>query len=293
MSWPTYPERDYQQRQKFGLYLEPLEKTHAWGLRVHGVGTFESRGSDMSHKGRVMSEYALVLVREGSGFLMDKDGAKTPLNAGDILMIVPGWWHLYNPDHEQGWTTSWVIFDGPVVKNLQTAGEISPGIIASSIGDSGLQALGALIDGMVTLAGERADTPQLQARLASELLGLLARISDWKGQQSHVACNRQLIETIEYVENHYPEEIDFDALLHRSKMSSTHFRRQFKKATGDGPQSYQKRLRIRLAKELLRHSNLSVAEIGMQVGYDKGAYFSRVFSKHVGVSPSAWRTSGG
>jgi len=293
MSWPSYPERDYQQRKKFGLYLEPQEKSHAWGLRVHGVGSFTSRGRDMPLRGRVMQDYALVLVREGSGFLLDKDGKQTALMAGDVLMMVPGWWHLYNPDRKSGWTTSWVIFDGSVADSLQAAGEIFPGVIASDIGEAGLQALGALLDGMISLAGERAETAYLQARLASELLGLLSRISDWKGQQAHVANNHQLAEAIEYVETHYPDEIDFEALLTRSEMSSTHFRRLFKKATGDGPQSYQKRLRIRLAKELLRHSDLSVAEIGMKVGYNKGAYFSRVFSKRVGVSPSDWRASGG
>ena len=102
----------------------------------------------------------------------------------------------------------------------------------------------------------------------------------------------ELSDAIKYVEEHYPEEIDFDALLEKTGMSSTHFRRQFKRATGAGPQTYQQRLRVRLAKELLRHSSLSVAEVGARVGYGNAAYFSRVFNSRVGMAPTAWRSSG-
>ena len=292
MSWPNYPEREYEQRKKFGVYLEPQGEARAWGLRVHGVGNFSSRSRDMSSVGRVLDHYALVLVREGRGVLIDEEGRKTPLATGDVLAVVPGWWHLYNPEPKTGWTTAWVIFDGPVANSLREAGDLFPGVIASSVGEAGLKALGAIMDGMVSLAVERSDTLHLQARLAGDLLGLLSRIADWRGQQARGASSHLIVEAIDYVEKHYHEELDFDAMLERSKMSSTHFRRQFKKATGDGPQAYQKRLRIRLAKELLRHSDLSVSEIGEKVGYEKAAYFSRVFTKRVGVSPSAWRSSG-
>ena len=292
MSWPSYPERDYQQRKKFGLYLEPSEEARAWGLRVHGVGSFTSQGRDMSSRGRVMDVYALVLVREGSGCLIDEDRAKTPLKAGDVLAVVPGWWHLYNPDKKIGWTTSWVIFDGPVAKSLHAAEQIVPGVLASNVGDSGLSALGAIMDGMIGFASERADTLQAQARLAADLLGLLARLSDWSKQQVQGERVNLIVEAVSYVEESYLEEVDFDALVLRSGVSATHFRRQFKKLTGDGPQTYQKRLRIRLAKELLRHSDLTVAEVGERVGYSKPAYFSRVFNSRVGISPSVWRGAG-
>ena len=292
MSWPSYPERAYQQRKKFGLYLEPRDELRAWGLRVHGVGSFRSRAHDMSSVGRVMDVYALVLVREGFGFLIDKDGAKTSLKAGDVLAVVPGWWHLYNPDQKAGWTTAWVIFDGPVAESLEAAGEIYPGVIASDVGESGLQALGAMMDGMIALATERADSPQVQARLAAEVFGLLARVSDWRREQALGGRMNMISESVAYVESHYMNDIDFDALLEDSAMSKTHFRRQFKRVAGDGPQTYQKRLRMRLAKELLRHSELSVSEVGERVGYSKASYFSRIFSNHVGVSPIVWRKSG-
>jgi len=293
MSWPSYPDRDYQQRKKFGLYLEPSKASFAWGVRVHGVESFESRANDMSAAGRVLNVYALVLVQKGCGLLVSQDGKTTKLKEGDVLMVVPGWWHLYNPDKKAGWTTSWVIFDGPVAETLEAEGEIVSGVIASDIGEIGLKSLGAIIDGMVSLVLDRSETLYLHARLAAEMLSLLARIFDWRGQQSYGGSCLQVDEAIHYVEAHFSEEIDFDVLRDRLGMSPTHFRRLFKKATGEGPQTYQKRLRVRLAKELLRHTQISISEVAMRVGYPKNAYFSRVFSQRVGMSPSVWRASGG
>ncbi|NWK54959.1 helix-turn-helix transcriptional regulator [Verrucomicrobiaceae bacterium N1E253] len=292
MSWPSYPERNFERRQKFGFYLSPREDAHPWGLRIHGLGSFTSQIDDIPVAGRVLDVYALVMVRAGGGFLRNADGQEFELYAGDVVAIVPGWWHLYNPNQTSGWTTAWVLFDGPVADSLHTAEELMPGILASGVGELGVQSLGAIVDGMIGMAMNRPDSIELQARLAGELLGLLARVKDWRGHQARGAGRAPMADAIEYVEEHYTETIDFDRLLELSGMSSTHFRRQFKKITGDSPQTYQQRLRIRLAKELLRHSDLSIAEVGLKVGYESPAYFSRVFSKRVGMSASAWSCSG-
>ncbi|MCP5537998.1 MAG: helix-turn-helix transcriptional regulator [Akkermansiaceae bacterium] len=289
MSWPSYPAHNYERRKKFGIYLEPTEASRVWGLRVHGVGSFTSRANDISASGRVIDIYALVFVRAGSGFLRDRNGKDTSLNAGDVLVVTPGWWHLYNPDKSSGWATAWVLFDGSVAEALEQSGELKAGVLPTGPGDAGSKALEAILDGMIGLATHRADTQELQARMAAEMLGLLARLSDWKARQTRGGALDQISEAIKHVDENYPGDIDFDALLEKSGMSYTHFRRQFKTATGDGPQAYQQRLRVRLAKELLSHTELPVAEIGRQVGYQNAAYFSRVFRNRVGVSPAVWR----
>jgi transcriptional regulator GlxA family with amidase domain len=47
--------------------------------------------------------------------------------------------------------------------------------------------------------------------------------------------------------------------------------------------------RLRVAKELLRESNLAVAEIAYQVGYQDGSHFSRLFKKLLGQTPKQYR----
>jgi len=49
------------------------------------------------------------------------------------------------------------------------------------------------------------------------------------------------------------------------------------------------RYRIKEAKVLLNQTGASVTDIAVQVGFDDPAYFSRAFSKQVGISPRAYR----
>ena len=64
----------------------------------------------------------------------------------------------------------------------------------------------------------------------------------------------------------------------------------FKKATGMPPYRYLTSYRIQQARQLLLFSDLSVGEIGRVCGYPDYNYFSRLFKKMEGVSPSRFRS---
>lgn len=53
--------------------------------------------------------------------------------------------------------------------------------------------------------------------------------------------------------------------------------------------AYRNELRLVKAAQLLLHSNLRIADIGDRVGYSEQAFFSRIFRKHLGMSPRQYR----
>jgi AraC family transcriptional regulator len=73
------------------------------------------------------------------------------------------------------------------------------------------------------------------------------------------------------------------------RLSPFHFARAFKKATGLPPHRYIVDLRLDRARDLLQLSDLSVADIAAQVGYDDPSYFARLFRKHFDATPAAYR----
>lgn len=72
-------------------------------------------------------------------------------------------------------------------------------------------------------------------------------------------------------------------------LSPFHFCRAFKAATGLPPHRYQIVARMERARDLLLNTRLTIAEAGAAVGYDDPAYFSRLFARETGTSPSNWR----
>jgi len=78
-------------------------------------------------------------------------------------------------------------------------------------------------------------------------------------------------------------------LAGQAGMSSRTFARRFRLATGDTPVAYLHRLRINAARHLLENETQSVQAICRAVGYDDPAYFRRLFRRHTGTSPRAYR----
>ncbi|PLW68927.1 GlxA family transcriptional regulator [Pseudohalioglobus lutimaris] len=65
--------------------------------------------------------------------------------------------------------------------------------------------------------------------------------------------------------------------------------RRFHLATGQSPRAWLQELRVSQARELLRHSNLTVSEIAWQVGMSDLSHFGKLFRQHVGMTPGAYR----
>jgi len=83
--------------------------------------------------------------------------------------------------------------------------------------------------------------------------------------------------------------IRLDELAAEARLSSFHFARMFKYSFGVPPRVYQTHLRLEKAREMLKHTDLSITEIALEVGYSSNQVLARVFRKHQRISPSDYR----
>jgi Response regulator containing CheY-like receiver domain and AraC-type DNA-binding domain len=93
-------------------------------------------------------------------------------------------------------------------------------------------------------------------------------------------------DAIYYMERHYHEEISLDDLSQYIGLSSQHLSKLFKDETGINYVEYLTNMRIDMAKNLLSEGTQTVKEICYSVGYNDPNYFSRIFKRIVGISPS-------
>jgi transcriptional regulator GlxA family with amidase domain len=88
---------------------------------------------------------------------------------------------------------------------------------------------------------------------------------------------------------HFREDVQVDELAMRVGMSPRNFARRFKAATGEAPLAYLHRLRIDAARHYLESGRRSVQDISRAIGYEDVAFFRRLFQRHTGSSPRAYR----
>jgi AraC-like DNA-binding protein len=93
------------------------------------------------------------------------------------------------------------------------------------------------------------------------------------------------------MERNYNEPITIEDLSREVALSPFHLIRSFRQIYKQTPHQYLMGQRIAKAKELLRNSDLSITDICMEVGFESLGSFSTLFSKVVGLSPSAYRIS--
>ena len=98
---------------------------------------------------------------------------------------------------------------------------------------------------------------------------------------------RQLHEE-NYLHEHYAEKITGDMIGQNLNMDFDYLNRLFKKQLDVTIFTYLNRVRVNKAKELLLEGHRKAYEIAGEVGYCDEFYFSKMFKKEVGVSPSAW-----
>ncbi len=93
----------------------------------------------------------------------------------------------------------------------------------------------------------------------------------------------------QYITKHIEEDISVEKLAKNVYLSQNHLARVFKKKYGKTIVEYIIEYRLNLAKEMLKNTNLTVTTISAKIGYSNYAYFTKLFKKHCGYTPSAYR----
>jgi two-component system response regulator YesN len=109
-----------------------------------------------------------------------------------------------------------------------------------------------------------------------------------KTQSNIDYSNHIVMVTQEYLENHFAEDISLEDVAEQVNISPQYFSKLIKKTTGFNFIDWLSMLRVKKAKELLTNSNYTVKEVCFMVGYKDPNYFSRIFKKRIGITPSEY-----
>jgi AraC-like DNA-binding protein/ligand-binding sensor protein len=108
-------------------------------------------------------------------------------------------------------------------------------------------------------------------------------------QKASKSNNANVAEMAKYIQSNYKKNLTLDEIAEHVYLSTSYASRVFKKVQGVSIVEYISQVRIEKAKQLLANPHYQIEEIAENVGYADAGYFTKVFRKYEGVTPSKYR----
>jgi len=227
------------------------------------------------------ADYHLLYVESGE-MVCELDGRDIVLSPGGYVLYLPNERQKYE---QNGGVCYWVHFSGTAACEILTDAGLKGNRFFC--GDRPHKPIIDSFERMIYryMTGGHRNDLSLSAELIALLSNFKYRIAEDKEQQ----IDERLCAVINYLNKHFYERLDIDQCAQMLCLSSGRFAHIFKDSTGVSPYAYVLNLRMEKAAELLALSCVPVAEVAYKVGFDNPLYFSKMFKKQYGVSPTVFR----
>ncbi len=238
-------------------------------------------------KGRL--DYQIIYIVSGQvHFHFDKAENETIVTAGHIVLYRPKELQKYEYYGKDKTEVYWVHFTGGDVKNILRGYGFEDKKRIFRVGTS-LEYERIFKEIIAEIQRMQPDYQEVLVLLLRRLLILFHREITREHVLKNEFLDHQMEEAANYFTANYELEICIEEYAASKGMSVSWFIRNFKKYTGKTPVQYLTDVRMTNAQVLLETTTYSVGEIGRIVGYNNPLYFSRLFHKLKGCSPSVYR----
>ncbi|MBQ4529596.1 MAG: AraC family transcriptional regulator [Lachnospiraceae bacterium] len=260
-------------------------------LIVTSCGTYHlyTRPKLPTWRPRGRLDYQLLYIAAGKAHF-HFDGTEEIVTAGHMVLYRPKEPQKYEYYGEDQTEVYWVHFTGSNVKNLLRSYGITDDKRVFYCG-SDLEYQNHFRTMIQELQMCRDDYTELLEIHLRQIFIMLHRYFKTSSKMSNSQIAEEIDKATIFFNEHYNEDIRIDEYAETHNMSTSWFIRNFKQYTGSTPMQYILSIRIYNAEALLKNTQYNVTEISNIVGYDNPLYFSRIFKKVKGLSPSEYRNN--
>ncbi|MCQ2540516.1 MAG: AraC family transcriptional regulator [Acetatifactor sp.] len=237
-----------------------------------------------------LSSYLFFVVTGGSG-TVSSQGREKSVKAGDCVFIDCSKPYTQCSSPEDLWSLSWVHFTGPFMDAVYEKYVARGGDFVFTPED--VTVYRNLLPEIYEVAENNSYVcdMELNSRLSYLIEHLMQEtVVQGQLQVSEVPTKRKDLQLAkEFIDSHYAETVSLETVAEKLYINKSYLAKIFKDKYGTTVNHYIQQVRINKAKEYLRFSDKTMEEIGIVCGMPDSNYFSRVFKKVEGCTPSEYR----
>lgn len=259
-----------------GLYQfgwEQCDPSHSFGpaARNHYLFHFCLSGTGTLIADNSQGQSVTYQVKSGQGFMMFPHQVCT-----------------YIADNEIPWEYVWIEFDGLRAKETVELSGIS---VNQPIYKARYKDIAETMKSeMLYIVNHRDASPfHLIGHLFLFMDSFVRSSTSTQANKGNTLRDFYIKEAFSFIEQNFQNDITVEDIAASCGLNRSYFGKIFHENMGKSPQEFLISYRMTKATELLKLTNLSIADIGNAVGYSNQLHFSRAFRKVYGISPRQWR----
>jgi AraC family transcriptional regulator, arabinose operon regulatory protein len=256
-------------------------------LYIASLGYYPRAEGHYTYRKKGLSENFLFYCVDGKGWYRIED-RQYQIGRNEFFILPPHVEHAYGSSPTDPWSIYWIHFGGDLLPELNAVNAIQAHMQPAHVKNS--EDIPICFSKMYKALelGYSADNLMFANMCLTNFISLF--IYDGK---HNIATEKDKIHVVDsaihYMQERICDKITLDDLSRHFNYSSSRFSCLFRHRTGYAPIDYFIQMKMQKASQQLDFTDKSVKEIALNMGFDDPYYFSRRFSKVIGVSPTTYR----
>ncbi|GLX66340.1 AraC family transcriptional regulator [Paenibacillus glycanilyticus] len=256
-------------------------------LYVSDIGCFPRAQYHYRERMKGCDSHILIYCAEGEGWL--EIGSKMTISPRQLVVIPAGTPHRYGASEDKPWTIYWMHLHGRhVLEFIQTYGMDTGLFLPAATHAKWLEDFQQCF----SLLSDKPYSMPAQIHVSQTIRHLLSHVGLSTGGTIQDKKREDYMElAMRYMTSRLTDSITLPQLAKHTGLSKQHLIYLFNKETGCPPIEFFLRLKMQRAGEMLALTSLNIKEICTEFGISDPYYFSRLFKKYMGVSPTQFRNT--
>ena len=253
-------------------------------LHVTDIGYYPEAEHHFRQRAEGAPQYILICCSAGRGWI-ECEGRTHALKAGEFFVIPKGRAHSYGADESDPWSIYWLHFAGTL------AGRMAEGLdqVCSLAGGAGFSSRIEIFEELFRSLELGCGQSRLEYATCTlfHLLGSFRHAGAFSGQGASGSAESELVaRCTRFIRENIERDIHPSDICGFLGVSPTWCTTLLKRHTGMPPGKYIQHVRIQTAAHLFELTGMKVAQVCHKVGISDPYYFSRLFTRTLGITPS-------